>query len=74
LKQQKEKRGNEKSADCGIESWSGARFEVFTAAVLRIQLFWDVTSCRLVNGYLIIVPSSSGGINVPEDYNTVTFR
>jgi hypothetical protein len=28
-----------------------ARFEVLRAVMLNIQVFWDVTACRLVNSY-----------------------
>jgi hypothetical protein len=27
------------------------RFEVLTALFMNIQVFWDVTACRLVNSY-----------------------
>lgn len=30
---------------------SAARFEVLTAVLLKILIFWDVTLCRVVNSY-----------------------
>jgi hypothetical protein len=27
------------------------RFEVLTALFMNVQVFWDVTACRLVNSY-----------------------
>jgi hypothetical protein len=28
-----------------------AKFEVVTAVVVKVQIFWDVTLCQLVNSY-----------------------
>jgi hypothetical protein len=34
-----------------IELYSNARLEVLTAVLLKIQAFWNVTQCRIVNNY-----------------------
>jgi hypothetical protein len=35
----------------GRNSKYDARFEVLTAMLLKIEVFWDVTTCRLLNSY-----------------------
>jgi hypothetical protein len=40
-----------------------ARFEVPIATLMTIQVYWDVTSCRLVNSEL-----GGWAVFVPEDY------
>jgi hypothetical protein len=30
-----------------------ARFEIFTARLLKIEVYWDVTLCRYVSSYLL---------------------
>ena len=37
---------------CCVNQCNGViRFEVFTAVLPEVQVFWDVTLCRLVNDY-----------------------
>jgi hypothetical protein len=45
---------------CGVKHW---RFEAYTAVVMKIQIFWDVTP------YYALVTGKWHGI--PEDLNLV---
>jgi hypothetical protein len=42
-----------------------ARFQIVTAVLLLIQVFWNVTSCRLVNSY----QRSEGTYYIAGDFN-----